>query len=174
MSQKVPSQRTHRSKGFRRAATLVSRDVKDAAERRGFAVSKVLTHWADIVGPEAASIARPVDISYGRGGFGATLTLLTTGAHAPMLEMQKEQLRERVNGCYGYSAVSRIRITQTARDGFEEGRVSFERAPKMSHPLPTDPALLARAEASTKPVSDDGLRAALTALGQNILKRKST
>ncbi|MEL6642493.1 MAG: DUF721 domain-containing protein [Pseudomonadota bacterium] len=174
MADTVPSQRPKRSKGFRQAATLVSRDVKGVAERRGFAVSKVLTHWAEIVGPEAAAIARPVDISYGRGGFGATLTLLATGAQAPMLEMQKEQLRERVNRCYGYSAISRIRITQTAREGFEEGRVAFQPAPKTRVTAPADPALAARAEASAKPVADEGLRAALTALGANILKRTST
>ena len=34
---------------------------------------------------------------YGKGGMGATLTLLTTGPMAPMVEMQKERLRERVN-----------------------------------------------------------------------------
>ena len=42
---------------------------------------------------------------------GATLTLLTTGANAPMLEMQKEKLRQKVNAVYGYNAISRVRIT---------------------------------------------------------------
>ena len=57
-----------------------------------------------------AAISRPVEIGYGRGGLGATLTLLTTGANAPLLEMRKEELRERVNAIYGYNAIARIRV----------------------------------------------------------------
>jgi hypothetical protein len=43
------------------------------------------------------------------------LVILTTGAQAQMLEMQLPQLREKVNACYGYNAISRIRITQKLR-----------------------------------------------------------
>ncbi|MEM7719653.1 MAG: DUF721 domain-containing protein, partial [Pseudomonadota bacterium] len=101
-----------RKRGFERASALASERIRSASESRGFAVARLLTHWAEIVGPDVAKIARPVDISYGRG-FGATLTVLTTGAQAPMLEMEKERLRDRVNACYGYAAVQKVRITQT-------------------------------------------------------------
>ena len=67
-------------------------------------MTRLLTHWEEAVGQDIAAIARPVNIGYGRGSFGATLTVLTTGAQAPMLEMQKEQLREKVNAVYGYNA----------------------------------------------------------------------
>jgi len=102
------------TRGFSRAATLMQSRIRTASEGRGFAQTRLLTHWSEIVGAEVAKTAQPVDVKYGRGGMGATLTLLTTGAMAPMLEMQKEQIREKVNACYGYAAISRIRITQTA------------------------------------------------------------
>ena len=74
-------------------------------------------------------MSRPVKVSYAKGGFGATLTLLTTGAYAPMLQAELPKIRNRVNAVYGHNAISHIRITQTAPMGFSEGRAVFE-APK--------------------------------------------
>ena len=118
--------------GFKRTSTLLQGQIRRVGESRGFAVTRLLTHWAEIAGPDIAAVARPVEVKYGREGFGATLTILTTGAQAPMLEMQKEQLREKVNAIYGYNAISRVRITQTAPSGFHEGRASFDHAPRKS------------------------------------------
>ncbi len=159
------------TKGFARSSTLLQDRIRKTSESRGFAESRLLTQWTEIVGEDIAAIARPVKVGYGRGGMGATLTLLTTGAQAPMLEMQKEQLRAKVNGVYGYNAISRITITQTAPTGFADGQVSFQhRAPK---PVPRapDPETLAEARRIAAPVADAGLRAALEALAQNVLSR---
>lgn len=159
-----------RMRGFEPAAGLLQDRIRAIGETRGFAVTRLLTHWAEIVGDDVAAIAKPVKIGYSRDGFGATLTLLTTGSAAPMLEMQKPRIKERVNACYGYSAVSRILITQTAPTGFAEGHVEFSPAPKAGNPSP-DPAIRARAAEATGGVQDQSLRAALAALGENILNR---
>ena len=105
-------------------------DIRKATEKRGFAETRLLTHWAEVAGPDIAAIARPVEVSFARDGIGATLVLLTTGPQAPMLEMQKDAIRARVNSCYGYNAISRVRITQTAPTGFAEGQAVFTAAPK--------------------------------------------
>lgn len=162
-----------RGKGFRRTSALLSQRIRKAGESRGFAVSRLLTHWDEIAGSEIAAAARPVEVSYARSGLGATLTLLTTGAQAPMIEMQKEKLREKVNACYGYSAISRIRITQTSAHGFAEARAAFGHAPDEKPAPAPDPKVKARAQEAVAPVADTSLRAALEALGENILKRKS-
>ncbi len=154
--------------GFKRAATLVQSRIRNAGESRGFAVSRLLTHWPDIVGPDIARAARPVEVTYGRG-MGATLTILTTGAEAPMLEMQKETIRARVNACYGYSAISKIRLTQTAATGFSEGRADFQHAPKKEAPPPVPEAVVEKAQDATRGVSDPTLRSALERLGTHIL-----
>jgi len=168
-----PARPERRKRGFERTASLLTARIREAGEARGFAVMRLLTHWEEIAGAETARVARPVKVSYGRdGGFGATLVLLTTGANAPMLEMQKERIRERVNGVYGYAAISRIRLTQTAPTGFAEGQVQFARPPK---PTPTapDPALTAQARETAAGVGDPDLRAALEALAQNVLSRRA-
>lgn len=158
------------TKGFTRTSNLLTSRIREASEHRGFAQSRLLTQWAETVGADIAAIARPVEISYGRGGMGATLVLLTTGANAPMLEMQKEKLREKVNGIYGYRAIARIRITQTAATGFSEGRASFEHAPKREEVKP-DPAKMRVAREMASPVANDDLRQALARLGENIISR---
>ncbi len=160
-----------KAKGFRQAGRLVEREIREVGESRGFAVSRLLTHWAEIAGEGLAGRTRPVDVKYGRSGLGATLTVLTTGAEAPMVEMSKEKLRERVNACYGYNAISRIRVTQTAPTGFAEGQADFDHAPKAPLPTKPDPADIARAAETAAPVTDPGLRAALENLGARILSR---
>lgn len=163
---------TSTTRGFSRAATLVQTRIRKASEARGFAVTRLLTHWAEIVGTATAQIATPVNVSYGQGGMGATLTLLTTGAQAAMLEMQKEQIRERVNACYGYRAIARVRITQTAPTGFAEGRVAFEPTPKTKQMR--DPAVQQSARTLSDGVQSDDLRKALAALGENVLMKQKT
>ncbi|WP_109465726.1 DUF721 domain-containing protein [Albibacillus kandeliae] len=164
------AQRPSTTYGFKRTVNVLGDQIRRAGESRGFAVSRVLTHWAEIVGTDLAAIARPVDVSYGRGGFGATLTVLTTGPQAPMLEMQKEKLREKVNAVYGYNAIARVRITQTAPTGFSEGQARFAPQPPRPEPKP-DARAEADVRASVEPVQDADLRAALERLGRNVLSK---
>ncbi|MHA6324675.1 DUF721 domain-containing protein [Roseivivax sp. CAU 1753] len=159
------------TRGFAQASGLLKGRIRQASEKRGFAESRVLTHWTEIAGEDTARIARPVEVSYGRGGLGATLVLLTTGAHAPMLEMQKEQIRDRVNQIYGYNAIQRVRITQTAPTGFSEGQVAFAPAPKTAPAAPR-PEIVAEARKTAHGVSDDGLRFALERMATNVLSRE--
>ncbi|QBF33814.1 DUF721 domain-containing protein [Thalassococcus sp. S3] len=157
--------------GFKQTSALLGDRIRRAGESRGFAVSRLLTHWDDVVGADICKIARPVNISYGRGGLGATLTLLTTGAQAPMLEMQKEQLRHKVNAVYGYNAISHIRITQTAPTGFSEGKVAFEARPRDHVQDAPRPEVAAAAKETAAPVEDEDLRNALERLGRNVMTK---
>ncbi|WP_171124490.1 MULTISPECIES: DUF721 domain-containing protein [unclassified Ruegeria] len=159
------------TRGFKRTATLLNDQIRHAGESRGFAVTRLLTHWAEIVGQDMAAIARPVKVGYGKGGMGATLTVLTTGPQAPMLEMQKEQLRGKVNAVYGYNAISRVRITQTAPTGFAEGQASFDHKPKAPKPK-IEPEIAAEADRAARDVHDGDLRAALERLGRNVLTKQ--
>ena len=166
--------RTRRMRGFERTSKLLTARIREAGEARGFAVTRLLTHWEEIIGPEMAAIARPVEVTYGRsGGFGATLVLLTTGAQAPMLEMQKDRIREKVNATYGYAAISRVRITQTAPTGFAEGQAQFTRPAKPEAPA-LNPEIATRAQETAAGVHDENLREALEALAQNVLSRRKT
>lgn len=155
--------------GFARTSGLLQGQVRRASETRGFAQTRLLTHWVEIIGPEMARQCRPVEVSYSRGGFGATLVLLVSGALAPMIEMQKERLRERVNAVYGYNAIARIRLTQTAARGFAETVAQFSAAP----PPKPQPHIIAKARNMTGDVADDELRQALERLAGNVISKSN-
>lgn len=163
----APQGIARRRRGFERAVTLVGRELKTPAEKRGFAQNKLLTHWSEIVGPEIADMAVPVKVKFGRG-FGGTLVLLTTGAKAPMLEMSREAIITRVNACYGYSAIKDVQVTQTAATGFAEGQVAFTAPTKQVKTAP-DPVRLATATAGLTEIEDPALRDALRKLAGNIV-----
>lgn len=163
--------RKRRMRGFETAGGLLREPIRKAGETRGFAVTGLLTHWDEVAGPDLAPMCRPVKVSYAQGGLGATLTVLASGAAAPLVQMQLERLRERVNGVYGYGAIARVRITQTAPEGFSDGP---KKAPQ-SNIAPPSPEALARAQkvvsGMTEGVSDTGLRAALDRLAANVLTK---
>lgn len=140
------------------------------SKARGFAVTRLLTHWAEVVGEVHAGRTRPVKVGYGRGGLGATLTVLVSGAHAPMVQADLPKILDRVNAVYGYRAVARIHLTQTAPEGFSDGRAQFDPAPRMAEQRPNK-ELVSRAQIAADGVEDTGLRTALEALGANVYLR---
>jgi len=156
-----------RKRGFERASNLVANRVRTASETRGFAVSRLLTHWDEIIGADICGMARPIEITYGKS-FGATLTLLVKGAQAPMVEMQKETIRERVNACYGYAAIQKVRLTQTAPRGFAEEQTPFSSGPQKPE---VTPAARLRAAQTVEIVGDTSLRDALERLGANVISQ---
>ena len=158
-----------RMRGFEPAAHLLTQRIRTAGEARGFAVSRLLTGWDEIAG-DMAALTRPVKVHYGREGLGATLTLLVTSAYAPIAQMELPRLIERVNAAYGYAAITRITLTQTAANGFAEGQTPFSGPPKVPTP---DPRLSVLAHDLAQPIQDQTLRQALEHLGQNILTRRN-
>lgn len=180
---RTDSKPKRRMRGFEPAAQLVAGRVRNVGESRGFAVARLLTHWDEVVGPEIAAHARPVRISHGKG-FGATLTLLVTGARAPLVQMQLDRIRDKVNACYGFNAVARIALTQTApvgfaqgaggfaqgAGGFAEGQAAFAHAPRRA--APPDPAKLARAEGIASGFDNPALSAAMRQMALNLMSRR--
>ena len=167
--QKTTTLSKNRNTGFRRAPTLVEKKLRAVGESRGFAITRLLTHWSEIVGLQVSEICVPVKISYAQKGFGATLLLLTTGSHAQMLEMQLPKIQEKVNACYGYNAIARVRITQTAPNGFSQGEVQIKSVAPPEN-LISNTKIATKAALISEEIKDEGLRTALTTFGENILK----
>lgn len=156
------------TRGFAHAGGLLARRLREAGSSRGFSETRILTNWAEIVGPEIARIAKPAKVGFAKSGLGATLTIVASGAHGPELQMQVPTIRERVNACYGYNAISRVRITQVDRHaGFAEQQTAFD-SPKPETPT-ADPTKVAALGLDN--VKDDGLRQALEQLSTSVLSK---
>lgn len=164
-----------RNRGFEPASRLVASHIKGPASKRGFAEMKLLARWPEVAGAEIAGMASPVSLKYGgKQGLGGTLVLLTTGAQAPLVQMREQEIITRVNACYGYRAVSRIHITQTAPTGFAEGQAQFA-GPKAKKRSPEpDPKVLADARGRIDEVEDTRLKDALGRLAVQVLGRDDT
>ncbi|PRY92799.1 hypothetical protein BCF33_1653 [Hasllibacter halocynthiae] len=156
-----------RARGFARASTLVEGQVKVAGDGRGFAVARLLTRWEEIVGPDLAALVRPVKVGHGKG-IGAELTVHAEGPRAALAQMATGRIRDRVNACYGYRAIARVRVTQIAPapdPGFAETRAPY---------MPPSQAALARGEGLAEGATDPDLRAALAALGSHVMSKGET
>ncbi|WP_097928685.1 DUF721 domain-containing protein [Monaibacterium marinum] len=149
---------------FTQAGSLIAPQLRKASEKRGFAQTRLLTDWDDVVGPEIAALARPVKVGYTKNGMGATLTVLVSGAAAPQVQMMAPTIRDRVNACYGYAAISRVSLTQTAPGGLAVPQAGATAAAKPE----LSPERVEALRSDLREVADDGLRAALMSLGKNI------
>lgn len=168
------SQGNRRFRGFEPTGALLAKRIRAASEPRGFPITRLLTHWDEIAGPEFARATRPLKVTYGGGnGFGATLLLLVSGAVAPLVQASLPALRERVNAVYGYDAIRHIRLTQTSGEAEQVPLAGFaETAPDWSEGDFARHSGAARQ--LTGDVGDATLREALAALGERILTRAQT
>ena len=161
-------------RGFVAASRLVAQHLRDPEERRGYAEATLLSRWTEIVGADHATLCVPVRVKHTRGTtLGNTLVVLSTGSNAPLVAMRQEDMLARVNACYGYRAVSKIQITQTAPSGFAEGQATFAGPRAKAKPAEPDRAALAEAEATVSRIENPELRDALTRLSRNVLARQA-
>lgn len=163
--------RRPRKGGFRRAGTTYRSALNSVAAKKGFAESDVLLRWPEIVGGLKLGTCQPLSVKFsGDRQAGATLVVETTSARAPELDLMKPMLLERINQFYGYRAIGRIRIQQTAgASGFAEDQQAFE-GPKPG--APTDQHRAAAATL-TEGIESTGLRDALTRMGSHVLAAAS-
>lgn len=137
--------------------------LKPLAQKSGFADGRIFSQWGQIVGEEIAKKARPQKLSNG------TLTLsVSNGAVAMEIQHQAMHLMERINRHFGYKAVKSLRPVQT----YMELEPALQTQAQTQVPTP-DKGAQVRAEAQTRTVRDETLRAALTRLGSYIEMQNS-
>ena len=86
--------------------------VAPSANERGFAISRLISHWYDIVG-DTATWCRPADIHFPRGSRNnGTLKLQITSGRGPQAQAMSAQIIDQVNAAFGYQAVGRITLVQ--------------------------------------------------------------
>ena len=158
-----------RKHGFKKASVLLKKNIQKVSGSRGFGQSRVLTHWSEIVGEEISSVSIPTKVSYKTDGLGATLTILTSGSSGPILEMQKEFIRTKINAVYGYNAVQKIKITQSSplalirKIEIPQSVISKKNKPKVEIPTSLEKAV--------NEIDDKNLRQALEELAINVFTK---
>jgi hypothetical protein len=145
--------------GRARAVSEIVPDVGRLAFRRfGFIQSSVVSRWREIVGERYAHASVPESIRFPQGKRqDGTLTLLVTGAHAPMMSHVTGVIIERVNRFFGYSAVAKVVIRQGA----------VPKRPVAAKPVELV-ALPVELGQSLKTIADPELKAVLESLARGV------
>ncbi len=164
MASPDPQETTRRAKGLLTIARLTGRLARTALGKRGFNDAAIIARWPEIVGADLATFACPLQIKYPRGrNDAATLVLrVSSSAAAAMLQLKTPQIVARVNGFFGYAAVSRL----------EASHGPLPQRPPKAKPTP-DPAPDAVVEAATANVASEDLRNALRKLGSRLQHRRA-
>lgn len=148
------------------AGSVLNAHVRKVAEKRGFSETRLLTDWESIVGAEVAKLTQPIRVGYGRKGLGATLHINVLTGSAPEVQMYEGLIRERVNTCYGFNAITKLRIAGT----FVQARNAHSAEKTTQKPPQMTPAT----KATLADVKDSGLRAALGQLGLTVKQRRTS
>ncbi len=140
---------------------LLGRLLGPEAKRRGLAEARLLTDWADIIGPEIAKHCQPVSLT--RDGL---LNLHVSGSAALELQHNELQVVERINTFFGRPTVTRLRLRQAP---YKRRMLTPKKPPPTPVLSAQDQAAIAK---SVEAVADTGLRAALESLGDTLRKEK--
>lgn len=150
------------------------RVARAAFETHGFPSAALLTDWPAIAGAEMATFTAPERLVWprrtgaiegdlspdrprpGRSRAGATLVLRVEGPRAIEVQLSANQILDRINACFGYRAVTDLRIVQGPVARRPEPRAT----PEPQQPPPESPEL--------ERIADGELRAALARLAVRI------
>lgn len=138
--------------------------TRAALAKRGLAAAGIVQHWAEIVGPVLSAASVPERLVRDRSGDHATLVIKVRPGIALEMQHLEPLVVERINGHFGFRAVTRLRLVQGPLP-----------APPPQRPRrkPAAPADLARLDSVLAGVSDAELRERLKALGRSLLERKA-
>jgi len=157
-----PVESNIRRGGTRAVGAALSPLVRNAFRRQGFAATEVVTRWAAIVGERVARRSLPERVTFPTGkSVGGTLHIRVEGPMATELQHVEPQVIERVNAFYGYPAIAHVALKQ--------GRL-----PPSRRTLPKPKPVLTEEARNTLDTAlagtaNEGLRAALEALGRQVL-----
>ncbi len=151
--------------GMRILAATLPAVARRVLGQRGFAEGGLTAEWASIVGKAIATRCQPTrarPVRPGRNSEG-TVTLRVEPGFALELQHLEPQIIERINGHYGYAAITRLILHQ--------GPLSAPRRPRSPPPRPLNAAEEAELRQRVATVEDDALRGALERLGRAMRQR---
>ncbi|HSV28738.1 MAG TPA: DciA family protein [Candidatus Omnitrophota bacterium] len=168
MTAKTPKQQKDEDRricGMVSIAMPVDRITKPVFGKHGFVSGALIVDWASIVGSAVASHTLPVQIKFPpkERAQGTLVVKVASSAFATELQHLEPLVLERINGYFGWQAVSRLKLMH--------GPLPQRPAAKPPTPEPS-PEAAKRLEQTLAGVEDDELRAVLERLGRQVAAGK--
>lgn len=142
--------------------------LSKAFERKYIALGRIVTHWAEVVGPDFADRAQPAKVHYrkpknAKEKATATLDIAASSADCAVLVYQKDVILQRINQLFGDGWVTDIKFLHVE--------------PKRTAKPPRRTKTLTEAEKNhlsqiLETVDDPDIKERLARLGQSILQEK--
>ena len=95
---------------LKKASIFLDEIVEDSLKQRGFIYHTLFNRWAEIVGDELSVVTTPVRMKFSRRNDGAKLTIRINSALVPEIQLQVENIIERINYFYGKITVKTIKL----------------------------------------------------------------
>ena len=152
--------------GAQTAGRSLSKVVRRAFGRQGFAEPGILLRWPEIVGDTLSRFTLPERLTFPQGERNrGTLHLKVDGQFALEVQHLEPLIIERINGFFGYGAVARISILQAPIPQRTKRKTSKSNRNSLKPPVPegcepTDP-------------DEESLDDALRRLAAHVLSEKS-
>lgn len=98
-------------------SSLIAPLTKEVMGKKGVLFGRLLMEWAAIAGEETAARTVPVELkaakAQGKNPRQAALHLAVSGSHALEIQHEIPHLLERLNGFFGYQAITGIKLVQS-------------------------------------------------------------
>ncbi|WFU09769.1 DUF721 domain-containing protein [Rhizobium sp. CB3090] len=150
-------------RGEKQISELTNGIIDPVLAKRAGINTALLGSWDEIAGEDFAECTRPEKIAWAKRGSGedggyqpGVLTIACEGARALFLTHAQGELIQRINGFFGFHAVSQIRIVQ------KPVSIASKRSRK---PPPLKGEAARKLDDMMDGIEDDKLRAALQRLG---------
>lgn len=153
----------HRNKKLKAISAETERITSPIRKKRGLTEVAIISDWPKIIGNRLAQECLPLRISPGAGANNGTLYIQVSGVLALELQHMQTQVIERINGYFGYQAISRVILQQAP---------VINEKPKKKIKKDLTKEDTAALDLLLDGVTDNSLRKALRDLGQGILRQK--
>jgi hypothetical protein len=162
--------RDRRQGGLRALGGSLGSVTKRAFARRGLTGADLARQWPAIVGTELAAQCRPRQLRFPKPGeaFEGRLTLRVAPGWALEVQHLEPLMLERINGFFGYRAVSRLVLQQGSLPPQRGGPTMPGKRSEKAPPQPLEQALAAKLST----VTDPELRTALEGLGRSLREKR--
>ena len=153
--------------GMRSLAAALPAITRRVLGRRGFAEGGLIAEWPSIVGAAIAARCQPAKARPAQPGRRAegSVTLRVEPGFALELQHLAPQIIERINGHYGYRAITRLILQQ--------GPLGLSRRQAQPPARPLGAAEEAELRRQVATVEDEDVRGALERLGRAMRQRAS-
>ena len=160
-----------RGAGLRSLAASIPAVTKRAFARRGLTGADIARQWPAIIGRDLAAQCRPRQLRFPKPGeaIDGRLTLRVAPGWALEIQHLEPLLLERINGFFGYRAVSRLVLQQGPLPALRDAGPRDATAPSRHGPAALDAGLAAKLST----VEDAALRDALEGLGRSLRAKQA-